>query len=95
MSEVITNIETRWEAGTPHHKHSIALMEELKEIDNKNGLIMDFRTGGDGDNGEYLLYYLDAIFEERERRVDQVILESDRCEHDHLLCAKCHPRDKP
>lgn len=83
----------RWEAGIPHHKHSISLMEDLQKLDIENDLAIDLKTGGDGDIGETLMYYLDEIFERREKVADQVIKKSHRCEHDHLLCAKCHPRD--
>ncbi len=68
-------------------------MKELKLIDGENDLAIDFKTGGDGDNGELLLYYLDAIFEQREGRLDAVIKKSHRCEHGVLKCGYCFPRE--
>ena len=59
-----TNITTRWEKGTPHHPCSIALFEKLAKVDIQYG--NDFfcwKSGGDGDNGEHLMYELDIIFE--------------------------------
>ena len=34
------------------------------EVDIENGDLFDFSSGGDGDNGEHLMYILDIIFEE-------------------------------
>jgi len=61
------DINKRWESGTPHHLQSIALMNRVKELDWEllEGYF-DFKTGGDGDNGETLMYLLDIVFEERD-----------------------------
>lgn len=54
----------RWAEGIPHHEKSKRLMEFLKEHDFKDfGDHFDWRTGGDGDNGESLMYQMDAFFE--------------------------------
>lgn len=61
--------EERWSRGVPHRTKSIELYERIKEIDMK--LFDDFfgfKSGGDGDNGEVLLYILDIVFDEDERR---------------------------
>ena len=83
------DIEKRWEAGAPHHKHSLALVRELKRYNDLNGSPVDLRTGGDGDPGEDLLYLLDMYYEEYEEKLDKVISTSDRCGHGHLKCKKC------
>jgi hypothetical protein len=59
-----TTVEQRWEQGLPHNKHSTALARKLADIDNRlgNGQL-DLKFGGDGDNGEHLLYLLDIYFE--------------------------------
>lgn len=61
------DINKRWELGTPHHSKSIHLFDRLREIDFE--LCDDsfrWKAGGDGDNGEALLYQLDIYFEEQD-----------------------------
>lgn len=61
---VETNITKRWESRTPHHPNSIAMFKALEDIDWKHG--SDFfcwKSGGDGDNGEHLMYEMDIYFE--------------------------------
>lgn len=54
----------RWEEGYDHHPKSERLMEFLSAYDEtKCSLYFDWRIGGDGDNGEELMYQLDAFFE--------------------------------
>ncbi len=54
----------RWLVGTPHHKMSTKLMDFLKEHDcNEYHDHFDWKLGGDGDNGEILMYQMDAFFE--------------------------------
>lgn len=54
----------RWSEGTPHHPQSKRLMDFLSKHDFKDfGDYFDWRTGGDGDNGETLMYQMDAFFE--------------------------------
>jgi hypothetical protein len=61
---VETNITKRWESGTKHHPKSIALFKAIKEIDWKyGGDYFCWKSGGDGDNGEHLMYELDIYFE--------------------------------
>lgn len=58
------DINKRWENDIPHHHKSTEIMEALEFIDEKyNGRCFDWRTGGDGDNGEDLMYELDVYFE--------------------------------
>ena len=51
----------RWEDGLPHHPISLKIGEALREQDTVEAL--DLRFGGDGDNGETLLYMLDEWIE--------------------------------
>ena len=70
MSDYIKSVElgltkiSRWENGIEHHPMSVRLMQFLK-IHDYNDYSDHFRwkTGGDGDNGETLMYELDAFFE--------------------------------
>ena len=58
------DITNRWGKGTDHHPKSIELMRSLARIDrNLCGGYFDWETGGDGDNGETLMYQLDIYFE--------------------------------
>ena len=64
---VETNLTTRWEKGIPHHTKSIELAKAIADIDYKyNGDYFCFKFGGDGDNGEFLMYILDIYFEQQE-----------------------------
>ena len=56
--------QDRWGQGIDHHPMSSALMEFLAKHDYKN--YKDYfcwKTGGDGDNGESLMYQMDPFFE--------------------------------
>ncbi len=62
-----TNITKRWEQGMPHHRKSVDLFKKLAVIDfNHGGDYFRWKSGGDGDNGEHLMYELDIIFEAKE-----------------------------
>jgi len=56
--------QNRWEEGISHHPMSERLMRFLADHD-----LYDYddyfcwKTGGDGDNGESLMYEMDAFFE--------------------------------
>ena len=67
-SGVEYNITKRWENGTDHHPKSVELMTRVKDLDWEllDGHF-DFKTGGDGDNGEHLMYLLDIYFEEKDK----------------------------
>jgi hypothetical protein len=59
----LTSID-RWEEGREHHPMSERLMEFLKEHDFRDyDDCFCWKTGGDGDNGETLMYQMDAFFE--------------------------------
>lgn len=54
----------RWEEGLPHHPESVRLMKFLEDHDLRDyGDSFCWKTGGDGDNGETLMYQMDAFFE--------------------------------
>lgn len=54
----------RWSMGLEHHPKSIRVMEFLAAHDFHDYQdYFDWNTGGDGDNGETLMYQLDALFE--------------------------------
>ena len=66
-SSIIKSPNFRWEFGIPHNKKSIALFERIQELDFKyNNDYFEWKSGGDGDNGEELMYLLDQYFEEFE-----------------------------
>lgn len=59
----LTKID-RWEQDADHHDMSMRLMYFLKEHDyHDQSDYFCWKTGGDGDNGETLMYELDAFFE--------------------------------
>ena len=63
VKEGLTKID-RWEKGIDHHPLSKRLMEFLAEHDFKdNGDYFCWKKGGDGDNGEILMYEMDAFFD--------------------------------
>jgi len=59
----LTNLN-RWENDIAHHPMSVRLMKFMAEHD-----FFDYddyfcwKTGGDGDNGESLMFEMDAFFE--------------------------------
>jgi hypothetical protein len=64
---VETSINARWEKGAPHHPKSLELMGLLMAVDMEfGGDYFCWKTGGDGDNGEHLLYELDIVFERQD-----------------------------
>jgi len=59
----LTSID-RWGTGVGHHFKSVQLMEFLVRHDfNDYGDYFGWEIGGDGDNGETLMYQMDAFFE--------------------------------
>lgn len=61
--------EERWEDGDEHDPRSVVLGKKLRNIDEKycEGSL-DLSFGGDGDNGENLLYVLDIYFELEDKK---------------------------
>jgi len=59
----LTNID-RWGEGVEHHPKSIRLIAFLIEHDFEDYCdYFCWKSGGDGDNGETLMYQMDAFFE--------------------------------
>lgn len=65
----MANIKQRWEEGWDHDPRSIELYRSIAEIDfNENNDYFCWKSGGDGDNGESLMYLLDIHFERKDRK---------------------------
>lgn len=63
-----TNITKRWEQGIEHHPKSIEMFNALAAIDFEyGGDFFCWKSGGDGDNGEHLMYEMDIYFERRDQ----------------------------
>lgn len=61
-----TEVTRRWEQGVPHDPRSEEIYEALAEIDwTEGGDYFGWKSGGDGDNGEHLMYLLDIYFARR------------------------------
>ena len=57
-------VTERWERGVDHHPESVRIMKLLMEADMKHGEdSFCWKVGGDGDNGESLMFMLDALFD--------------------------------
>lgn len=68
LDGVETDINKRWETGMEHHPESEKLMAAIETLD---FIFMNdyfcWKTGGDGDNGEQLMYLMDIYFEARDK----------------------------
>ena len=53
----------KWLKNMNHHPKSIELYKFISDLDYKHGDTFCFKSGGDGDNGEQLMYLMDAYFE--------------------------------
>lgn len=68
LSDVETSLPKRWESGMKHHPESIRLMKAIECLDLAFGDdYFCWKTGGDGDNGEILMYLLDIYFEAKDK----------------------------
>lgn len=62
-------VEERWEQGKPHDSRSLLIYRSIADIDYKQGDdTFGFKCGGDGDNGEHLMYLLDIHFDRVDRK---------------------------
>lgn len=60
-------VNRRWRQGISHHPESIALFKKLADIDWKYGDdYFCWKSGGDGDNGETLMFEMDIMFEQED-----------------------------
>jgi hypothetical protein len=80
------SINERWEQGVAHDPRSTALYKGIADIDFKEGGdYFCFKSGGDGDNGEHLMYLLDIYFERKDKTIVVVKEEATYAEmHDTL-----------
>lgn len=69
--EIILDPNVRWEKGISHHPKSIELYHYIKDIDFAFGDFFCFKHGGDGDNGEHLMYLMDSFFEEKDQKQER------------------------
>lgn len=78
-------ITERWEQGKAHDPRSVMLYKSIEAIDFKEGNdYFCFKSGGDGDNGEHLMYLLDIHFE---RKDQTIIVVKEEGTDDELLAA--------
>lgn len=62
--QIETDVNKRWEEGLDHHPKSILLYDSLSQIDFfLTGDYFCWKSGGDGDNGDALMYHMDIYFE--------------------------------
>lgn len=67
--QVTVSPADRWEQGTPHDARSEEVYGFISEYDWKhNGDSLGLSAGGDGDNGESLMYLLDEYFAAKDRQ---------------------------
>lgn len=56
----LPTLTERWEQGISHHPRSEEIFKALAQADmDVGGDFFCFKHGGDGDNGEHLMYLLD------------------------------------
>lgn len=61
-------ITERWENGVDHDNRSIEIYEAISKIDYEEcSDSFQFTCGGDGDNGETLMFLLDCYFEDLDK----------------------------
>jgi hypothetical protein len=59
------SVDERWEQGIDHDPRSHKLYDAIAKIDYEEcDDSFCFKSGGDGDNGEQLMYLLDLYFED-------------------------------
>lgn len=58
---VNVDINDRWENGIDHHPKSYELFKALQAADVHD--YFQWKSGGDGDNGEELMFQLDIYFD--------------------------------
>jgi hypothetical protein len=64
QTDIRTDITERWSQGIDHHPRAVELAQAIEAIDwLHGGDSLGLKFGGDGDNGEFLLYSLDILCE--------------------------------
>ena len=54
--------------GKEHNSRSVEIYDYIQKLDFINGDGFDFRSGGDGDNGEMLMDLFDAYFKSKDSK---------------------------
>ena len=71
--KVETDVVKRWEQGIEHDPKSKELVKSIAYLDYRYGNdFFSFKIGGDGDNGEHLMYLLDIYYELKEEEQKKV-----------------------
>lgn len=98
--------QDRWGAGIEHHPMAVKIMGFISEHDlYDNSDFFCWKYGGDGDNGEELMYEMDAFFEALdlhskaqrlkqsvgEAKKDQLMMDIDQYLDDIMRIAKDGP----
>lgn len=77
-------INQRWEKGIPHNPQSVAIFKAIAKIDFEEcDDFFGFKSGGDGDNGEHLMYLMDEWFD-----AQPAPLKPIHTEEEHLAAMK-------
>lgn len=64
-------LQERYDRGIPHNPRSIELYRSIAKLDfEEGGDVFCFKSGGNGDNGEHLMYLLDMHFAQEAARAD-------------------------
>lgn len=60
-------LQERMDDCDEHDPRSIKMYEFISELDfNEAGDAFGFKSGGDGDNGEHLMYLMDCYYEQHD-----------------------------
>ena len=67
---IVSDINKRWEEGIPHHPEAKRIYGLLEESDWAFGEdYFCWKSGGDGDNGESLMYMLSVLLELKDKHI--------------------------
>ena len=89
---VETDTNERWRRGIPHHPESKRIFAILAEADFKHtNDYFRWKSGGDGDNGEILMYALDVYFDLKDREGEQAMSTSKK----HIYIAEVGSNSAP
>lgn len=71
MSTGVPGNNNRWDRGVPHHPVAVAIFELLAASDwEYGGDYFCWKKGGDGDNGETLMFALSELLDQEPARVE-------------------------
>lgn len=75
--DVVISINERWKKGIPHDERSKEIFDFIQEYDFRfaNDFFC-FKSGGDGDNGEHLMYLLDEYFANKDKQKESTVQEN-------------------